>query len=228
MLSKLTLSGLHNYSNGALWDNLELPEGIDKEAFINEVLRQGAEFSLVYPDLDFMKYQIGAFCKKWYHNFERWIAAYNFEYEALYNLDVKSTITETGNNKENSSKAGSSSGSRNASGNGSSNGRNSGENDHYKAAYDSSNPVITEKDINSNISSLSTSENQSETSASSNSESMTSASEHSITTEEYRRGNQGITMSQEMLLAEFNAWYFNLYVHMAEIFINEFCICIYN
>lgn len=219
---------MHNYSKGAIWDNLVLPEGIDKESFVNEVLRQASEFSLLYPDLNFLTYQIGEFGKKWYHNFERWYKAYNFEYEALYNLDVKSTITEVGNNKEDSSKSGASNSGRNASGSASSNGRNSEDTNHYKAAYDSSNPVITENDSTGATTSLNSSEQNSETSSSTNSESMTSASEHSITTEEYRRGNQGITMSQEMLLAEYNAWSFNLYQHMAEIWVSEFCICIYN
>lgn len=228
MLSKITIAGIHNYSKGAIWDNLVLPEGIDKESFVNEVLRQASEFPLLYPDLDFLTYQIGEFGKKWYHNFERWIKAYNFEYEALFNLDVKNTITEVGNNKEDSSKSGSSNSDRNASGSTTSNGQNNEENNHYKAAYDSSNPVITEKDSTVATTSLNSSEQNSETSSSANSESMTSASEHSITTEEYRRGNQGITMSQEMLLAEYNAWSFNLYQHMAEIWVSEFCICIYN
>ena len=146
MLSKITIAGMHNYSKGSIWDQLQLPEGISKELFVNEVLRQASEFSLLYPDLDFLTYQIGEFSKKWYHNFERWIKAYKFEYEALYNLDVKSTITEVGNNKEDSSKSGASNSGRKASGSASSNGHNNEDNNHYKAAYDASNPVITEKD----------------------------------------------------------------------------------
>ena len=88
MLSKITIAGMHNYTKGAIWDKLELPEGIDKELFVNEVLRQASEFSLLYPDLNFLTYQIGEFGKKWYHNFERWYNAYNFEYEA----DRKSVV----------------------------------------------------------------------------------------------------------------------------------------
>lgn len=239
MLSKITLAGMHNFSKGSIWDNLSLPEGINKESFINECLRQGSEFCLLYPDLEFMKYQIEAFSKKWYHNFERWAAAYQFEYEALYNLDVKATIKEVGENKENASSTSnglrnnSNVNNRSSSGNGSSSGNNTQDNKHYKAAYDASTPQITEADSNSDMTSLSSSEYNSESGSSSdhestsNSESMTSASEHTITTEEYRRGNQGITMSQELLLAEYNAWLFNLYEHMAEIFVSEFCICIY-
>ena len=200
MLSKLTLIGLNEYSDGHLWDLLILPEGIDKESFINECLRQGGEFPLLYPDLDFCKVQIGEFSRKWYKNFERWYKAYSFEYEALFNLDVTSTITEEGEDHK-KGKADS----------------NGGANDtvtHQKAAYDSGTFQNTAQDVSGGTNEMHSTNNDDST--------------HKVVTTEVRQGNQGITMSQEMLLAEFNAWLFNLYNHMAEVFINEFCICIYS
>ena len=59
------------------------------------------------------------------------------------------------------------------------------------------------------------------------SKTTTDDSTHSITINEARRGNQGVTMSQELLDAERNVWMWNIYTHMADLFINEFCICIY-
>lgn len=195
MLSKLTMIGLNKYSDGALWEKLVLPEGMDHELFINECLRQGGEFPVLYADLDFMKFQIGEWSKKWLHNFERWWKAYQFEYEALFNLDVKSTRTEIGNN----------SGEVHSTG---------GSNDTatlQKAAYDSNTFQNTQQTItggNNHVDSSNT-------------------ANHDITIEEVRQGNQGVTMSQEMLLAEYNAWSYNIYNHMAEIFVSEMCICIY-
>lgn len=223
MLSKLTLIGLNNYTEGAIWANLELPEGINKELLINEIIKKGGEFCTLYPDPDFLKVQIQLWSKKWYHNFDRWVRAYNFEYEALYNLDVKSTITEEGENHDLGSK--SSSDSRSISGSSSSSSNGSNSNEHKKAAYDSSYPVPTEKDDGYN--SLSTSGNTTESNIGSGKEDTKNDATHKIVTEEYRRGNQGITMSQEMLLAEMNAWYWNLYDHIADIFVNEFCVCLY-
>lgn len=191
MLSKLTLVGLNEYSQGKLWENLELPEGYDVEVFINEVIKHGGEFPLLYADLDFMKFQVGAWSRKWFHTFERWLKADNFEYEALYNLDVKATIEEIGENH--SIKGGTSNG--NAT--------------HSKAAYDSN--VLEPVDSTSNY-----------VRSDSNDD-----SDHKVVTEEYRRGNQGITMSQEMLDAERNVWMWNIYNHMADLFVNEYCICLY-
>lgn len=243
MLSKLTLIGMHNYTKGAIWDNIMLPAGIDKDVLCNEILKQCGEFPLIYPDDEFLKAQIQMFFKKWYHNFERWYAAYTEEYNALYNVDVTSNITEHGVNEANSASEGSVSAgtsrngasTTNTSGSGISNGNNSETTNRSKAAFDASTLQLTEQDSStantslstSETSSLSSSENASESSSSENSESMTSSSEHTITTDERKYGNQGVTMSQEMLLAEFNAWRFNLYSQIADIFASEFCVCIY-
>ena len=215
MLSKLTLIGLNNYTEGAIWDYLELPEDINKELLINEIIKKGGEFCTLYPDPDFLKVQIQLWSKKWYHNFDRWAKAYNFEYEALYNLDVKSTITEEGNNEASGSKTTNNSTSNNSTIDG------SNSSDHKKAAYDSSSPALTDQDIGSN-------HLHTEGGTSLNGkEEDSSKSSHKIVTEEYRRGNQGVTQSQELLLAEMNAWYWNLYDHIADIFVNEFCVCLY-
>lgn len=223
MLSKLTLIGMNRYSKGAIWDNVLLPEGIEKDVLINEILRQGGEFCTIYPDQEYLTIQIGQFFKKWYHNFERWIKAYNFEYEALYNLDVKSTTTEEGQNYENGSKT--SNDSRNVSGSTSGTSNGSNESVHGKAAYDSATFQNTQKD--NGTSNMSTSGNSSEVVTANGSEVTSGNSNHKIVTEEYRRGNQGITMSQELLIAEFNAWRFNIYNQIADVFISEFCITVY-
>lgn len=200
MLSKLTLIGLNSFTDGDIFADLTFPEGIEKELVVNEILKAGGEFCVLYSDPDFLKEQITMWGKKWYHNFERWIKAYNFEYEALYNLDVKATITESGVNHESSSSNGYSGGT-------------SG-NTHSKAAYDANSFQNTERDDGT-------------TSVNSSSNSNGS-SDHNVTTEEYRRGNQGLTMSQEMLLSEYNAWRFNLYSQMADIFVSEFCVTLYS
>ena len=223
MLSKLTLVGIHNFTKGAIWDDVLLPDGLDREILINEILKQSGEFCVLYQDADFLKVQISQFFKKWYHNIERWVAAYNFDYEALYNLDVKSTTTEEGQNYENGSKT--TNDSRNVTGSNSGNSSGSNENIHQKAAYDSTGFQNTERDSGST--SMATSANSSETIVGSGSEVSSGNSNHKIVTEEYRRGNQGVTQSQELLLSEYNAWRFNIYNQIADIFVSEFCVTVY-
>lgn len=203
MLSKLTLLGLHKYSDGDIWEDLEFPEGIDKETAINEILRQCSEFCLLYPDLDYMRSAITAWGRKWYFTFEKWITVINTEYEPLWNLDVHIDIDDDG------SKSGDKSGSTSAST------EISGSNTHQNAAYDADDFKNAEKDIRSDESG----------STGSSSEEWSEADQNSHT--EYRRGNQGITQSQQMLLAELDVRTWNIYQHIADIFANEFCITLY-
>lgn len=227
MLSKLTLIGLHNYSNGAIWDNIELPEGIDKELLINEILKENGEFCLIYGDMDFLKIQIQMFFKKWYSTFDKWIKVLTEDYEPLFNVDVKTSNVEHGVNEGNSATSGRNDSTRNTSANGGSSGSSSNTNEHFKAAYDSSTYQGVDKDIGSGTTSLNSSEYGSEVGSATSSESMTSNSEHTVTNEEYKRGNQGITMSQELVLAELNVRRFNLYDQIADIFASEFCVTYY-
>jgi hypothetical protein len=215
--------GMHNYAGADLWQNLNLPSGFDRDTFIDECLLKGSEFSLLYPDLDFMEYMIGHWSRKWYHNFERWLKAEQEEYNALYNLDVDSFIDEVGHNIGKDNKSIYATGS----GNGSSSAHEGGTetNRHDRAAYDSATFQPTELDTRTpDI----TQTSSTATFNSSNSkEEGSNNSQHDVSTHERRYGNQGVTMSQEMLLAEYNVRLYNLYEKMAEIFINEFCICIY-
>lgn len=231
MLSKLTLIGMNNYSDGAIWDNLELPEGYDKEVVLAEILRQGGEFSVLYPDIDYVRYMIGIWSKKFYHNFERWITAFNFEYEALYNVDVTTTTTDAAKDTDNEKKNFDMKrwNTSNEKSDIKADGKNNKLSKTDKAAYDASSFQPLSQNSDSAVSSLSTSENHSLSTSESelHSESNSHSWEHSQTITEIKQGNQGITMSQEMLLAEYNAWRNNIYVMVAELFVSEFCICIY-
>ena len=47
------------------------------------------------------------------------------------------------------------------------------------------------------------------------------------THEGHRYGNQGVTMSQQMLQAELDVQRWNIYEHMTDLFIQDFCIAVY-
>ena len=211
MLSKLTLQGLHDFSDGKIWDELVFPEGIDKETAINEIMRQCSEFSILYPDLEFLENAIPAWGRKWYFTFEKWINVLQTEYEPLYNLDVKISIGDDGTKSGTDSKT--TSGTTGATVN------TSGSNVHQNSAYDSEEFRNAEKDTRTDGSTSSGTSNGSE----SGSWSETDKNQH----EEYRRGNQGVTKSQDMLMDELNVRMWNIYSHIADIFANEFCITMY-
>lgn len=211
MLAKLTLLGLHQFSDGSIWDDLIFPEGIDKQTAINEILRQCSEFCVLYPDLEFLKNAIPAWGRKWYFTFEKWVSVINTDYEPLWNLDVKISIGDDGlKSGQNAKSTSGTTGASITSG---------GTNTHQNSAYDSDEFKNAEKDTRSDNSTSSGTSTGSE----SGSFSETDKNQH----EEYRRGNQGVTKSQDMLMDELNVRTWNLYSHIADIFANEFCITLY-
>lgn len=196
MLSKLTIAGLNEFTDGHIWDEMELPEGYDKDVVISEIIRQCSEFSVIYTEPIFLAHMIGTWSKKWYHNFDRWLKAYNFEYNALYNLEVEATYTENGSSNINQNDEVNS----------------EGHDTQSKAAYDSEAFKNAIKDDHSNHV---------------NTSSYTNGTTSNTKTEK-RFGNQGVTMSQEMLAAEYDIWKTNIYQMVAEVFATEMCICIYD
>lgn len=99
MWAKLTLIGLYKYCNENgedLFENLSLPEGIEKDLVINKILIEGGEFPLVYTDPTFIKNYVGTWSRIHERTFLKWITALNIEYEPLYNydrLETRSGIT---------------------------------------------------------------------------------------------------------------------------------------
>ena len=106
MSATMTLIGLYNYQDD-LFDDLSLPEGIDKQTFIDNLLLRSGDFELLYPNGDFMKDAIRVWSAKWYATFERWVKALAIEYDPLENYDRREDWTD----KNTGSASGSSSGS---------------------------------------------------------------------------------------------------------------------
>lgn len=85
-MQRLTMIGLYNFDN-SLFDLLELPEGYDKQTFIDAFLLEHGEKLVLYPNFDFMKYAIGAVSKKWQLELTRIYEALTAEYDPTWNYD---------------------------------------------------------------------------------------------------------------------------------------------
>lgn len=88
--SKITLYGMASYCNNLgsdLFEFLLLPDMIDKDTFINSLMLRGGEFEVLYADPDYMRLQIGTFCKKNERTFNKWAEALNIEYAPLENYN---------------------------------------------------------------------------------------------------------------------------------------------
>lgn len=93
MQSKLTIIGMYEY-DPTLFDNLDLPTGIDSDVVRDEILLRSGDFETLYPNPDFLKLAIGHWSKKHYRTFDKWLTALNIEYDPLYNYDRTEEYTD--------------------------------------------------------------------------------------------------------------------------------------
>jgi len=205
--SKLTMIGLYEY-DPTIFDNLSLPEGLDKDTLVDNILLRSGEFEVIYPDADFMKFSIGAWSRKWNATIVRWVNALAIEYNPLENYNRYEHWTDERDI----------SGSEGGSSSGSTGGTTGSTTTNKVSAYDAGDTLTTH--------------DQSESHGSdSTSNSGEYSSEHSTDDDLEHdgriHGNIGVTTSQQMLLSELDLGYWNIYEKITDLFLTEFVIPIY-
>ena len=89
---KLTVVGLYNY-NQELFDRMSLPDGINKDYLVQNILERAGDMPLLYPNYDFMESMIGV----WAHNeqdiWARLHATTTLEYNPIENYNRHEDIT---------------------------------------------------------------------------------------------------------------------------------------
>ena len=86
-LSKITIQSFNTWLDGKLFDEMILPDGIDKDVLIKNILLEGAEFEVMHSNPNFMAEAIGLWSQKYYRTFEKWVTALNIEYNPIENYD---------------------------------------------------------------------------------------------------------------------------------------------
>ena len=214
----MTLLGLYKFDN-TIFDLMQLPSDIDRDILINNILIESGEFSVLYPNPFFMKEQIGKWSLKWQRTFEKWMAALNFEYDPLYNYDRTEEWTDSG--------------------------KNSGQNANWNnnSVTSNGNSTITDGSTTTNKVSAfdsSTLQNDTETGFTGSTQNYntntdtftgnTSATNSGDFENEHKGrmyGNIGVTTSQALLREELDISAWNVYQHITDLFLNEFCIMVY-
>ena len=232
---KLTMIGLYNYDN-TLFDGLTLPNGINKQIAVDEILMRAGEFEVNYPDIDFMKLAIEHWGKKHYRTFEKWIDALNIDFEPLYNYDRYEEY-EDNRNKANKSDANTTStGNTNSKTNASSNTNTVSTNDvdltHSVSAYDAATYQPRDKEVTDGDSTVKgngvSSSISDDTRTDSENTRMNAAENENIKHTAHLYGNIGVTTSSALLEEYIRVERFNIYEQLADIFVDEFCIGVYS
>ena len=231
----LTIIGLYNHDH-TLFDNMVMPEGIDKSLVIDSIIMRGGEYEVLYPNPDLLKSLIGSWSRQWYNVFMNWLRA-NDEIDTvnpLYNYDRLEDWSDSSENHSASSDTmtgtGSTTGEDSTSG---SNSTNSSGNvtDTSKISADDVNDFVNKtQDIQSSSSSASaTTSSTANTSTSSSTNTRSDATTDGTVNSSHTghlRGNIGVTTSAQM----FAEWVQvlrdngNIYDSIAYVFCSNFVI----
>lgn len=103
MQMHLTLQGMYDY-DPTIFDSWTMPEDMDRQTAIDAILFRAGEFEVLYPQLPFLKDQIGKWGARHNRTFEKWLEALAVEFNPLDNYDRHEEYTdENWNNSSNTS-----------------------------------------------------------------------------------------------------------------------------
>lgn len=93
MPATMSLLGLYNWDNSIL-DGLTVPEDVDKSVLVNNLLRECAEFEILYPQPEALKFFVNEWAKERLPVWEKLAATLRFEYDPISNYDRREEWTD--------------------------------------------------------------------------------------------------------------------------------------
>ena len=234
-MALLTIMGLYNYDN-TIFDNLMLPDGVDKPTLVDNIILETAELECIYPTPGFLKTAIGLWSNVQVLTWDRVYAVTQLEYNPIENYDRQETETTTGtrahSGRYTTTRTGtvSETGSTTASTQGTAS--ESGTTTNKIAGFDSTTLVDHDSSTGSNTRQASDSSTGSSTRSGTDSSTQELTHGEQIADSGSRtsriRGNIGVTTSQMMVQAEVDlAPNINIYQYITADFRKRFCIEIY-
>lgn len=95
MMATLSLLGLYSF-RGDILDDFKLPEGIDRDDFIEMLLFDTAELELLTPDPDIMKQLIGRWSNVRVNAWSKMVDTETVEYNPIHNYDRQEDWVDDG------------------------------------------------------------------------------------------------------------------------------------
>lgn len=227
--AKITLIGMYNYDD-TLFNDLALPDGIDKDEFVSSLLIEAGEFEVLYPDMDFLKLSIKLWGLKWNRTFAEWLRGTKTTWNPIENYDRMEDTVEvlkTTRNLTDTRKPDLKNKNIYASDD-TTETLKSGENELKVSAFDSG--TYSNKELNiidGGKSKLSRGGNDTVETTGSDTMEHTGTNKDRRTIKGRIHGNIGVTQSADMLRNFYNIAEWNLINHMIDVFKSELLICIY-
>lgn len=213
----VTLSGIESYwnkHNQSIFDDIVLPEGVNKDILVPFIISRSGDFSVLDIDPDYLKNKTTLWFESHLDSFTKWFNAITTEYDPIFNHWQREIETHEENdagvvNRTNTTTS-------------------------NNTSRSSSNSEVVDSISAENVSSFSNkekSESENSDSATSNSNVNTSGSDYDTRKNnggyekliEGRTGNIQSIIESELRLRENN----NIYDMIATLYISDFCIPIY-
>lgn len=220
--AKITLRGMMTYCEDAGYDmfgGMLLPAGIEKDLVCNNILMRGGEFGVIYPDPDTMVSLIAYWARRHYRTFDKWYKALNIDYDPLFNYDRTEEWTDTNQSSGTSTRTDNLTDSsilHNVQ-------SVDSEIENKRSAFDSTEYQPHDKSTTESDSTSDDTGTVTHTGTQGNVDSRNDSAVH----RGRMFGNIGVTTSQQMLESELNIAKWNLYDHIADLFLQEFTIPVY-
>ena len=198
----LSIMGMYEHDE-TVFRGLTVPEGIDREALINEILFQCAELEIVYPNIDTMKLAITTWSIANQYTWEKLYNTMKLDYNPIWNVDAEIDHNNRVTGSDNRSVQKYNTTTPNTT------------NEHSVQGFNSSQWSQSEKDVVSGT----VQDNGSITD--------NNTDDNSETFHERRTGNIGVTTTQKMIKEERAIAEFSIINYIVQSFKTRFCILIY-
>lgn len=196
-MALMTVEGLYNYKD-TLFNEFNVPEGMDKQIAIDTICMRSRELEVLYPNLEFFAMRIGIWSRKHQYNWKKLYDTMFLEYNPIENYDRveewNDTDTESGNNTVTNEIM--------------SSGTITEQNTAFNAGLADHAKEISDNDTTNNVSGTNKRD-----------------AKHSRSGRAH--GNIGVTTSQQMIESERKVAMFNIYDIIAESFVENFCLMVY-
>lgn len=223
MRANLSILGLHNYTNGAVWDELILPEGIDREVLIGNILLECAELEVIYPDPDIMTSAIGLWSAAELDSWRKLHATTTLDYNPIWNKD--GTVTESEVNHRLHKELGSDDEEFRSEGSSSRGQYDTGDVTTKVSAYDAGTFQDREKNsTTANSTEHVIADNVNKTERDVDRDNMDSDDRYY---ERRETGNIGVTTTQQMIKEEREVDQFHIDDYIVQSFKKRFCLLVY-
>lgn len=223
MKATLSILGLHKATEGAIWDELSVPEGVDQDVLVMSILAECAELEVLYPEPATMGTVIGLWSAAELPVWRKLYETTQLVYNPIWNKD--GTVTETESRDHVSRDAGSENETFRSEGSSSRSQNDAATQTGQVSAYDATDfqnrdKTSTSADSTEHV----VADNENRTDRSSNRETVDGDSR---TYERRETGNIGVTTTQQMIKEEREVDQFNIYDYITQSFKRRFCLLVY-